>query len=849
MAIKIVRNIPPFDTTNSNRKILYISGTSLAFGTADDIGITGSGGSGGNDDLRYVLTSSYHPFTASLNAFTASQSTINTDLNNFTASFSGSVRAIGDLRYVFTSSYNIFTASHNTFSQSINGFTASFSASVQALGDVRYLLTSSNYVSRLNEFTGNIALVAGNNVSITSGSGIITIAAIAASGTVFADDRYVLTSSLTSSVINVGDRRYVLTSSFDIFSGAINAFTASQKTLNDNLNLLTASLNTFSASQLALNNNLNGFTASFSGSVQSIGDSRYVQNLNGFTGSLRILAGPNITINSGSGFIMITGSAGGGGSTDTTGSDNFFIKNILQVSGSIVNPVGHLILSSSVGSITTVSGNLNVLGNVSSANLDARYVLTSSNYVRLLNEFTGAITLVAGNNISISSGSGIITIAAVAASGTIFADDRYVLTSSLTSSVIDVGDRRYTLTSSFNLFSGAINAFTASQNTLNAGLNGFTASFSASVNSVSDGRYVSNLNGYSGSMLILAGPNITINSGSGFVMLTASSTNVTGSDNFFVKSILQVSGNIVNPVGHLILSSTAGSTITVSGNLNIIGAVTSADLNSRYLSHSAVSSSIINVGDARYLLTSQFNPFGNSINAFTASQITINNLLNSFSASINGFTASFSSSVNSISDGRYVSNVNGYSGSLQILGGPWITVTSGSGFIMISGTNPITGSGGATDVTGSDNFVIKNTLQISGTIVNPIGHLILSSTNGSTVTVSGTLKVNSHVVENAGQVGVSVGNTAVIVDSYSTLDYRTMKYLFSISSGSSFQAQETLVLHSGTNVDTVEYAIISLPGDTFVGFAASITGSTLNIIASGSNTGNTIKFIRNAVVI
>jgi len=127
-------------------------------------------------------------------------------------------------------------------------------------------------------------------------------------------------------------------------------------------------------------------------------------------------------------------------------------------------------------------------------------------------------------------------------------------------------------------------------------------------------------------------------------------------------------------------------------------------------------------------------------------------------------------------------------------------------------------------------------------------HLVLSSTVG-TITVSGNLKVTGHIIENALQATASVNTTAVVVDSFLTTDYRTMKYIFSISSGSYYQSQEALVLHNGTTVEYVEYGILTLPASTFVGFTASITGSTLNIIASGSLAENAIKYIRHAVVI
>lgn len=134
--------------------------------------------------------------------------------------------------------------------------------------------------------------------------------------------------------------------------------------------------------------------------------------------------------------------------------------------------------------------------------------------------------------------------------------------------------------------------------------------------------------------------------------------------------------------------------------------------------------------------------------------------------------------------------------------------------------------------------------------IAPNGHLILSSSvTGSIVAVSGNLKVTTHVIENATQAGTTVDTTAVVIDNFLTTDYRAMKYVITVSSGSSYQAQEMFVLHSGTSTTSTTYAQLSLPGNIFCGFTASITGSTLNIIASGSSPGNTVKFIRNAVVI
>lgn len=98
-----------------------------------------------------------------------------------------------------------------------------------------------------------------------------------------------------------------------------------------------------------------GTSASW-GPVASSGGSTTI--INGFTGSVSLVAGPNISIASSSnGSIAISGTVQ---NTQVTGSDNFFVNQVLTVSGTAVNPTGHLILSSGLGYVV-VSGSLQVL--------------------------------------------------------------------------------------------------------------------------------------------------------------------------------------------------------------------------------------------------------------------------------------------------------------------------------------------------------------------------------------------------------------------------------------------------------------------------------------------------------
>jgi hypothetical protein len=69
---------------------------------------------------------------------------------------------------------------------------------------------------------------------------------------------------------------------------------------------------------------------------------------------------------------------GPGGSTPVTGAGNFFVTSLLKVSGTLSNPVGHLVLSSSVGSRVTVSGNFRILGNNTGSLVDVGLATTGN---------------------------------------------------------------------------------------------------------------------------------------------------------------------------------------------------------------------------------------------------------------------------------------------------------------------------------------------------------------------------------------------------------------------------------------------------------------------------------------
>ena len=445
--------------------------------------------------------------------------------------------------------------------------------------DARYLFTSSYAAgssTTINGFSGTVTLVAGPNITINSGSGQIVITGSAgssgstdisalnsfsqsmnifsASHNLFSQSINGFTASFSASVQSIGDVRYLLTSSFNVFSSSVNTFTASQLSTNSTQATLNNNLNSFTASHNAFSQSVNGFTASFTASVQSIGDARYAtlanynqlssshnlftQSLNGFTASFTSSVQSIADLR-----YVFTSSYG-----TFTASINTLTQSLNGFTASFTSSVQSIgdaryiqTLNSIRGALTLTAGP-NITINTAGTDISITGSAGSSGVTTSINGYSGSLSILAGPNITINSGSGFIMITGSAGG----------------SGSTDIS---------------ALNAFSASLNIFSQSVNGFTASFSSSVISITDKRYVYSLNGYSGSLSVLAGPNIVINSGSGFIMISGTDTNDVAINSF-------------------------------SQSINGFTA--------------SFSSSVQTIGDSRYILTSSFNVFTGSKRTVTA---------------------------------------------------------------------------------------------------------------------------------------------------------------------------------------------------------------------------------------
>ena len=162
-----------------------------------------------------------------------------------------------------------------------------------------------------------------------------------------------------------------------------------------------------------------------------------------------------------------------------------------------------------------------------------------------------------------------------------------------------------------------------------------------------------------------------------------------------------------------------------------------------------------------------------------------------------------------------------------------ITLPDASGTVAVA----------VSDTTGQTG--INLTLSAAGAISGVVSGL----TTTSEVEFA-DVRVDSTLYDGTSSV-VNFTNTTAgfLIDSYSSVLYRSAKYVVQITGTSEYQVTELLVIHDGTNAYLTSYGTMytgSAP--ILTGFDASIVGNEVRITAIGAYTGNkTIKIQRNLI--
>ena len=112
------------------------------------------------------------------------------------------------------------------------------------------------------------------------------------------------------------------------------------------------------------------------------------------------------------------------------------------------------------------------------------------------------------------------------------------------------------------------------------------------------------------------------------------------------------------------------------------------------------------------------------------------------------------------------------------------------------------------------------------------------------VGIAGTLSVSNGALSS--NTFTTASTSQVSVDSFATASYRSAKYQVQMTSGTSYDTIELLLIHDGTNVYLTQYGDVNT-GATLGSFDATITTGVLNLLFTATNAVTTVKLIRSTI--
>jgi hypothetical protein len=120
-------------------------------------------------------------------------------------------------------------------------------------------------------------------------------------------------------------------------------------------------------------------------------------------------------------------------------------------------------------------------------------------------------------------------------------------------------------------------------------------------------------------------------------------------------------------------------------------------------------------------------------------------------------------------------------------------------------------------------------------------------------TFTGTVSVSGVAIDGLGTIDTATLTTSAttasqVLDTNSSTLARTVKYLVQVTSGTSYQSIEMMVLHDGTTANLVQYANMST-GVDLATFDADVSGGNVRLLVTPVNAVTTFKAIKAVVAV
>ena len=855
---------------------------SLSLTTASLSGQTLTFTKGNGSTFGIILPDVSGSDITALNAFTASQLTINTGYNTFTQSAQQSINSLNassasqqvsiDALNTNSASVNISISNLNSFSQSaqisinsLNGATSSYANSASVA------LVDANQQSQIN------SLIAATGSYLTSSADITALNSFTASQLLINTGYNTFTSSANQRLSSLE----TTSASVNISVSALNTFTASQSTAS----IVTSinNLNTFSASALVSINELNQNSASVNTSISNI--NQFTQSAQISINSINAVSSSWITESETASFARTN--------VDNNFTANQTFTNITATSASItylttlyetasvIYSSGSNQLGDELTDVQTLSGSVKVQGSLT---INGTPVLTSSV------DISGLVTTASFNAYTQSNDQKVTALETNSASVNTSITNINSTTASLNTSVTNLNQftasqstaSLVTSITNLNTFSASalvsisnLNSTTASLNTSVSNLNTFSAStqtsinalntFTASQSTASLVTSIDNLNTFSASALVSIS---NINSTTQSLNTSVSNLNSATSSLFASASLALITASFDN--GTRNLTFTKGDTTQFSVNIPDVSGSTNfvttssfnqyTQSNDQRVSSLETNSASVNISISNInSTTASLNTSVTNLNASSASQQVSIDALNQFTASQS--TASIVNSItelNTFSASALVSisNLNASSASQQIsidnlntnsasVNTSITNINSATASLFDSASLALTtasfdnGTRNLTFTKGNNQTFSVNIPDVSGSTINTGSFATTASFNS--YTQSNDQRVTSLEV-NSASVNTSIANINT-----TTASLNTSVTNINSATASLFTSASLALVTASVSLNTITFT--KGDGTTFpitvnTGSGGGGTTDTGSLMVTGSVTVNVLTFTK-----
>jgi hypothetical protein len=171
---------------------------------------------------------------------------------------------------------------------------------------------------------------------------------------------------------------------------------------------------------------------------------------------------------------------------------------------------------------------------------------------------------------------------------------------------------------------------------------------------------------------------------------------------------------------------------------------------------------------------------------------------------------------------------------------PWLDLPYGLGQYDLQSIVE-TGNTSNLAINISNSTVSSNSITGALTVAGGVGiggNLNVGANIAATSDISANTITTHVIMGNAAT--VTVGTSPVVIDSFPIMAFSTAKYLIRVNNGVNYHSMEAFLINDSVDVYITVYASL-VNADQLISLSARINSGTVELIATGFNSGNSVK--------